>query len=204
MRLLCEWEGCGSEYEVEAFSAFRDHVEEHLKDLLPGYCVVGCSDVLPEDFTCPWTDCGWDSSNEAQEFIRHSLFHAFHTRLKVLGFVKQQELKLPQCTLDVQTRNLVPDFPDPFLCEWESCHMEFHCPNRFFHHVDSHAMSCDKIGAVSERNAGHSHRASGRTAIHVFCQWAGGDIVFSSSLFIVILVHCLKRRTIGSLYGVVF
>lgn len=168
MKLQCEWDGCGSEYEVEAFTGFRDHVEEHLKDLLPGYCVDGCSDVLPQDFNCPWSDCGWDSPGEVHEFIRHCFFHAFHTRLKALGFLKQQEIKLPQCTLDSQTRNLVPDFPEPFVCEWESCHMEFNCPYRFFHHVDAHAMACDKTDAVGIQNSGH------RAAIRVYCQWTGG------------------------------
>lgn len=192
MMLQCEWDGCGEEYEVEAFNGFRDHVEEHLKDLLPSYYVSECNDALPQEFNCLWMDCGWDPTGEVHEFFRHCLFHAFHTKLKALGFQKQQEMKLPQCTLDVQTRNLVPDFPEPFICEWESCHMEFNCAHRFFHHVDAHAIACDKTGPAATGKEltsdgecfrhGHEDKAGN----HIYCQWTGGKYFI---MFLVCLVQ---------------
>lgn len=163
--LECEWGSCEEKFPLSSFQDFREHFEGHLRGIFPGYRAGFSDDNIPENFTCFWRDCGWDSPIDAGDIIRHVFFHAFHTKIKLEGYKKQQEMKLTPCTLDSQSRNLLPDIPEPFLCEWKECSVEFNCPTLYYRHVDSHAWAVDKIYAGVGEN--------GRKKYSVTCQWEG-------------------------------
>ena len=74
-------------------------------------------------------------------------------------------MKLSPCALDGQSRNLIPETPEPFLCEWKECLVEFNCPTLFYRHVDSHALAVDK--ALLEV------KDDGKKKFTVTCQWEG-------------------------------
>ena len=144
IRLKCQWDNCEETFESDDFAGFRTHVEDHLREILPGFRREGCDDEMPDDFVCPWSGCSWDAPTGTGEIIRHVLFHAFHTKLKVAGHKKQLELKLPACSLDTPTSNIIPDIPEPFVCDWEGCiESEFNCPLTFYQHVEGHASAAD-------------------------------------------------------------
>lgn len=166
--LECEWGSCEEKFPLSSFQDFREHFEGHLRGIFPGYRAGFADDNIPENFTCFWRDCGWDSPIDAGDIIRHVFFHAFHTKIKLEGYKKQQEMKLTPCTLDSQSRNLLPDIPEPFLCEWKECSVEFNCPTLYYRHVDSHAWAVDKIYAGVGEN--------GRKKYSVTCQWEGKEL----------------------------
>lgn len=161
--LKCEWGSCEEKFASSDFPEFREHVESHLMEIFPKYRRGFSEDTIPDNFACSWRECGWDSPMDAGDLIRHVFFHVFHTRIKLEGFKKQQEMKLAPCALDGQSRNLIPENPEPFLCEWKECNVIFNCPTLFYRHVDSHAMAVDKnLVEVSE---------DGRKKFSVTCQW---------------------------------
>ena len=161
--LKCEWGSCEEKFASPDFPEFREHVESHLMEIFPKYHRGFSDDTIPDNFACSWRECGWDSPMDAGDLIRHVFFHVFHTRIKLEGFKKQQEMKLAPCALDGQSRNLIPENPEPFLCEWKECNVIFNCPTLFYRHVDSHAMAVDKtLVEVSE---------DGRKKFSVRCQW---------------------------------
>ena len=163
--LTCEWGSCQQTFFSADFHEFREHMEIHLREIFPRYCRGFSVGRVPENFTCSWKECGWDSPIDSGDFIRHVFFHAFHTKVKLEGYKKQQEKQLTPCTLDNLSRNLVPDIPEPFLCEWQECGVEFNCPWLFYRHVDSHALAVDKTLMGVEED--------GRKKFSVICQWEG-------------------------------
>ena len=163
--LECEWGSCEEKFPLSDFHDFREHFEGHLKGILPGYRRGFSDDAIRDNFACYWRDCGWDSPIDAGDLIRHVFFHAFHARIKVEGYKKQQEMKMAPCTLDNQSRNLLPDIPEPFLCEWRECSVEFNCPTLYYRHVDSHAWAVDKTLKETGEN--------GKKKYSVTCQWEG-------------------------------
>ena len=140
-------------------------IESHLREVLPQYNRGTSEDAVPDNYACSWKECCWDSPLDAGDLIRHVFFHAFHTKIKVEGFKKQKEMNLSLCTLDSQSRNLIPENTEPFLCEWKECSVEFNCPSLFYRHVDSHALAVDK--SLFEI------RDDGRKKYVVTCQWEG-------------------------------
>lgn len=161
VHLECEWRDCECKFESDKFQNFRTHLEDHLREILPGFTRHGCEDTAPNDFTCPWRECGWDAPTDTGELIRHVLFHAFHTKMKVAGHKKQLELKLSACNLGCQNRNVVPDSPVPFLCEWDGCiSVEYNCPIAFYRHVEGHALAADDD-------------VTGQGSKLIGCQWEG-------------------------------
>ena len=142
--LECEWSSCDGAFPSSEFHEFREHIESHLREVLPQYNRGTSEDAVPDNYACSWKECCWDSPLDAGDLIRHVFFHAFHTKIKVEGFKKQKEMNLPLCTLDSQSRNLIPENTEPFLCEWKECSVEFNCPSLFYRHVDSHALVVDK------------------------------------------------------------
>lgn len=162
--LECEWGSCEEKFPSTEFHEFREHIESHLREVLPQYRRGFSEDTIPDNFACSWRQCGWDSPIDAGDLIRHVFFHSFHTRIKLEGFKKQQEMNLSLCTLDNQSRNLIPE-NEPFLCEWKECGVEFNCPTLFYRHVDSHALAVDK--SLLEV------RDDGKRKYTVTCQWEG-------------------------------
>lgn len=163
--LECEWGSCDGAFPSSEFHEFREHVESHLREVLPQYNRGTSEDAVPDNYACSWKECCWDSPLDAGDLIRHVFFHAFHTKIKVEGFKKQKEMNLSLCTLDSQSRNLIPENTEPFLCEWKECSVEFNCPSLFYRHVDSHALAVDK--SLFEI------RDDGRKKYVVTCQWEG-------------------------------
>ena len=192
--LECEWGSCEDKFPSSGFHDFREHIEGHLREVLPQYRRGFSEDTIPDNFACSWRECVWDSPIDAGDLIRHVFFHAFHTRIKLEGYKKQQEMKLSPCTLDSESRNLIPENPEPFLCEWKECSVEFNCPTLFYRHVDSHALAVDKTLLEVKDD--------GRRKFIVTCQWEG-KLIFPppvkldttpSCFFVVVLVAVFNEK----------
>ncbi|XP_054720081.1 histone H4 transcription factor-like [Uloborus diversus] len=125
LNLPCEWEEC---------DIVKDDIESFISHLL--------RDHLPQlngdDLHCHWKDCEGFTENLA-ELRRHILLHAFHAKIKCHGRNLQLRKNIPNCTLGIQSRNIIPELPDPLVCYWESCLEEYECPERFYRHVDYHS-----------------------------------------------------------------
>lgn len=178
--LECEWGSCDGAFPSTEFHEFREHIESHLREVLPQYNRGTSEDAVPDNYACSWKECCWDSPLDAGDLIRHVFFHAFHTKIKVEGFKKQKEMNLSLCTLDSQSRNLIPENTEPFLCEWKECSVEFNCPSLFYRHVDSHALAVDK--SLFEI------RDDGRKKYVVTCQWEGCN--FTATNHYKLKEHC--------------
>lgn len=81
-----------------------------------------------EEFSCLWQECGFCSLDNSADLIRHVYFHCYHTKLKQWGLqALQSQADLSPCILDFQSRNVIPDIPDHFLCLWEHCEVSRQC-----------------------------------------------------------------------------
>ncbi|KFM58772.1 Histone H4 transcription factor, partial [Stegodyphus mimosarum] len=130
LSLLCEWEDCGRlEEDIESFIS-------HL-----GMCHL--TNLVESDLHCHWKDCEGFTEN-LPELRRHILLHAFHTKIKCYGRNLQQRKKMPNCSLSIQSRNIIPELPEPLVCCWENCSEDFECPEHFYRHVDNHAENESK------------------------------------------------------------
>lgn len=84
-----------------------------------------------EEFSCLWQECGFCSLDDSADLIRHVYFHCYHTKLKQWGLqALQSQADLSPCILDFQSRNIVPDIPDHFLCLWEHCEVSGSAGNK--------------------------------------------------------------------------
>jgi hypothetical protein len=85
-------------------------------------------DPLEEEISCLWQECGFCSLDSSADLIRHVYFHCYHTKLKQWGLqALQSQADLSSCILDFQSRNVIPDIPDHFLCLWEHCEVSTQC-----------------------------------------------------------------------------
>ncbi|XP_064464229.1 histone H4 transcription factor-like [Ornithodoros turicata] len=171
--LQCEWDNC--EHVSNDGSEYYMHVNEHLK-------VVQYTD------RCLWRDC---CASVGAQLKQHVLFHAFHCKLKCNGRNWIQKTGAKSCLLDKQTRNVVPDLPEKFICQWEGCDddTEFHNPECYYVHVSIHAETkgiqckwkgCDVElrGAPKLREHLRSHTQEKRVA----CPTCGGLFVSRTKL----------------------
>lgn len=46
--------------------------------------------------------------------------------------------RVPKCTLDEQTRNLIPELPFKFECSWSNCEYSADNPELFYRHIRIH------------------------------------------------------------------
>lgn len=131
--LVCEWENCSVvEADIEIFLSHI--VNTHLTNLTPG------------DLHCHWKDCEGFTDN-LSELRRHILLHAFHSKIKCYGANLQARKNIPNCLSSIQSRNIIPELPEPLICCWEECLTVYECPEHFYRHVDSHAeYDCKKYG----------------------------------------------------------
>ncbi|CAN7984020.1 unnamed protein product, partial [Ixodes hexagonus] len=134
--LRCEWLEC--DFVSGTSPEFYTHVNQHLKQ----------DASLLETSECPWRDCATVPKSSG-ELRTHVLYHAFHTKIKCYGqnLVERQKTQ-QRCQLDKQTRNLIPDTPEQFDCQWEGCDAEFENPEAFYEHVTNHAD--DETGRRTE------------------------------------------------------
>lgn len=127
LSLRCEWDQC--EFLSDDVPAYYQHVRKHLDDDLD----------LIESNSCPWRDCT-ASVRSSKESRTHIFYHAFHTKVKCHGQNLLERQKTEQhCMLGKQTRNLIPDTPELFECQWKECDSSFENPEAFYEHVSYHA-----------------------------------------------------------------
>ncbi|CAL1286144.1 unnamed protein product [Larinioides sclopetarius] len=131
--LVCEWENC-------------DIVEANIEIFLSHIATEHLTKVNSDDLHCHWKDCEGFTDN-LPELRRHILLHAFHSKIKCYGANLQARKNIPNCLSSAQSRNIVPELPEPLVCCWEECGMVYESPEHFYRHVDSHAIyDCKKYG----------------------------------------------------------
>ncbi|XP_045139500.1 histone H4 transcription factor [Echinops telfairi] len=163
--LQCEWGSCS--FVCSAMEEFCEHVTQHLQQHLhSAEEKEEEEDPLEEEFSCLWQECDFCSIDNSVDLIRHVYFHCYHTKLKQWGLqALQTRADLSPCILDLQSRNVVPDIPDHFLCLWEHCESSFDNPEWFYRHVEAHSLCCE-------------YRAAGKDNHVVLCGWQGCTCTF--------------------------
>ena len=58
---------------------------------------------------------------EMTGYLRHVYFHIFHVKIKCIGALLIQKSETEGCSLDSQSRNLIPELPEQLQCRWEGC-----------------------------------------------------------------------------------
>lgn len=86
------------------------------KNVVPNYSLFSFSD----DLHCHWKDCE-GFTETLPELRRHILLHAFHTKIKCHGANLQISKKISGCSLGIDSRNIIPELPEPLVCLWEDC-----------------------------------------------------------------------------------
>lgn len=138
--LQCEWGSCT--YVASKMEEFCAHVSDHLgaQQLGTGEEHMDCED----EFCCLWQDCGFFSLDSQVELFRHVYFHCYHTKLKQLGLqALQSQPDLIPCQLDTQSRNMIPELQESFICMWDQCESSFDNAEWYYRHVDSHGLSAE-------------------------------------------------------------
>lgn len=166
--LQCEWGSCS--FVCSTMEKFFEHVTQHLQQHLHGSGEEEEEeeedDPLEEEFSCLWQECGFCSLDSSADLIRHVYFHCYHTKLKQWGLqALQSQADLGPCILDFQSRNVIPDIPDHFLCLWEHCENSFDNPEWFYRHVEAHSLCCE-------------YEAVGKDNPVVLCGWKGCTCTF--------------------------
>ncbi|XP_018027618.1 zinc finger protein 91 isoform X2 [Hyalella azteca] len=128
LMLNCEWADCTSTFYVS--KEFHEHIDFHLNNL----------DEEMVEYLCPWLLCG-STWHNCESLIRHILFHAFHTQLKAQGLQIRELESLPNCFLDAERRNLVPQIPCMFECRFNDCKELFQSAQKFYLHTAFHFNS---------------------------------------------------------------
>nr|XP_060643457.1 histone H4 transcription factor [Anolis sagrei ordinatus]XP_060643458.1 histone H4 transcription factor [Anolis sagrei ordinatus] len=161
--LQCEWAMCS--FVASQMEEFCEHVSKHLKQHLHGEDEEDDMDSL-EEYSCLWQECGFCSPENPAELVRHVYFHCYHTKLKQWGLqALQSQSDLTPCQLDFQSRNIIPEIQENFLCLWEYCERAFDNPEWFYRHVEDHSF-CTEYKAIGKEN----HM--------VFCGWKDCDCTF--------------------------
>ncbi|KAH8024454.1 hypothetical protein HPB51_024656 [Rhipicephalus microplus] len=161
LQLRCEWDQC--DYLCDDSPLLYQHVRKHLNDDL----------TFVETNQCPWTECA-ETLSGTSELRTHVFYHAFHTKIKCFGqnLLDRQDAPTVRCLMDKSSRNMIPDTPDKYRCQWTDCDDCFENPEAFYAHVDCHAEEvCD--GARPSKKAP--------------CGWSSCDATFAT-------VHKLKEH----------
>ncbi|KAM6312438.1 histone H4 transcription factor [Podargus strigoides] len=160
--LQCEWQACT--YVASAMEEFCEHVAQHLQQHLPG---KHRDEMDPlEEYTCLWQECGFCSPGCSADLIRHVYFHCYHTKLKQWGLrALQSQSDLSHCQLDLQSRNIIPEIQEDFLCLWEYCERSFDNPEWFYRHVEDHSFCSE-------------YKAGGKENRVVLCGWKDCNYTF--------------------------
>ncbi|NXG60368.1 HINFP factor, partial [Hemiprocne comata] len=155
--LQCEWEVCT--YVASKMEEFCEHVAQHLQQHLPGEQQDEMDPL--EERTCLWQECGFCSLESSADLVRHVYFHCYHTKLKQWGLqALQSQSGLSHCQLDIQSRNIIPEIQENFLCLWEYCERSFDNPEWFYRHVEDHSFCSE-------------YKAEGKENRVVLCGWKG-------------------------------
>ncbi|KAJ1189888.1 hypothetical protein NDU88_006630 [Pleurodeles waltl] len=150
--MQCEWGNC--KYITSHMDDFCRHAWEHLQQHLANNEDMEAHD----EFSCLWQDCGFCCMENSADLIRHVYFHCYHTKLKQWGQAAlESQPNLGHCLLDFQSRNIVPDIPENFVCLWQNCQKLFENIEEYYRHVEAHS-SLAEPGAMGKEN-------------HLFCLW---------------------------------
>ncbi|XP_077861740.1 histone H4 transcription factor-like [Saccoglossus kowalevskii] len=155
--LQCEWSTCKDIF-TDSVDNFISHVKVHVQEFLSSQHGEGNERQASQE--CQWKDCDYVSSGSSNDLVKHTYFHAYHTKLKWYGLQEQTRCKLNPCQLDMQSRNLIPDLPERFQCDWHQCMYHVDNPEYFYRHVEMHAMTSEPI-VLSDNSEG------------VVCRWGG-------------------------------
>ena len=68
------------------------------------------------------------------------MYHGYHTLLKALGKLVQESMNLAVCRIEMEDQYNILSITEPFLCQWVDCTLELFCPNKFYRHVEKHAL----------------------------------------------------------------
>ncbi|NXY87244.1 HINFP factor, partial [Alcedo cyanopectus] len=155
--LQCEWDSCA--FVASKMEEFCEHVAQHLQQHLPGEqrdevdpLARLCPVAVAEEYTCLWQECGFCSPESSADLTRHVYFHCYHTKLKQWGLrALQSQSEVSRCQLDFQSRNIIPEIQENFLCLWEYCERSFENPEWFFRHVEDHSF-CSEYKAAGKEN----------------------------------------------------
>ena len=142
-------------------TSFVTHVKEHLN--------------APENpCQCPWTGCE-ETMFDPHDFEEHIYVHAFHTKLKTIGYewLKNKNLRLDPCGKPlVLLSDIRSKMGSIFQCEWRhvddrtthSCNSRaFENPQMFYDHVnETCAQYIDTLKATAQAN---------HTAANFVCLW---------------------------------
>ncbi|XP_040181437.1 histone H4 transcription factor [Rana temporaria] len=138
--LQCEWDSCS--YVCSRMEELCSHVSDHLR--LQQMAVPGNIVTCEDEFCCSWQGCGFFSLDSPAELARHVYFHCYHTKLKQMGLqALQNQPDLSPCQLDTQSRNMIPELQDSFVCMWEQCESSFDNAEWYYRHVDAHGLSAE-------------------------------------------------------------
>uniref|UniRef100_H2Z6I8 C2H2-type domain-containing protein n=2 Tax=Ciona savignyi TaxID=51511 RepID=H2Z6I8_CIOSA len=135
LKLRCEWEHCQS--ILDDLGSFYEHLTSHY------YRHEGiATEVTGGQLACKWNECTVMFTNGAN-LLRHLYFHGYHTKVKWWGWLAHQELNLGSCQAPLN-RNIIPELPCGFKCEWDNCSMVFDIADEFYIHVYDHAILAEK------------------------------------------------------------
>ena len=152
--LPCEWvcpvSGDLCDEAFENMEDFLSHIRQRHLPATPDHALLldhahqAASVQVPHDTmgACQWCDCEFKTvSSTAKEFKVHTLFHAYHSYLKLLGKEYQARHDLPVCRVDPDLANTLPLIEVDLRCQWDdgSCGAEFDCVSSLYDHVHRHA-----------------------------------------------------------------
>nr|CAB3252835.1 histone H4 transcription factor [Phallusia mammillata] len=132
LQLQCEWGGCGIVYND--LGKFYSHLETHYNHDIGSNCVQ----FEAFELGCRWNECAYFTTDK-EDLLRHLYFHGYHTKLKWWGMLCNQQEQLGQCRA-LHNRNVIPELPEGFHCDWENCDMVCDIPDQFYMHVYDHIM----------------------------------------------------------------
>ncbi|XP_059610791.1 histone H4 transcription factor-like [Phlebotomus argentipes] len=192
----CEWAKCTALFEDA--SMYKDHVELHL---------LSIGEKKSPEFRCLWDLCKF-TTEDRSAWTRHVRYHTYHSQLMTVGDSIRHQINFPRCTLDSEQRNIIPDTPYDFLCEWNECSWKTNSILDYFDHVNTHGhmewvfskgskdekIQCHWIGCektFSRQDTLLKHIRSHTSEKKVACDNCGSMFIHNSSFF----DHC-KRQLI--------
>ena len=174
------------------------------------------------DLDCMWCDCEADHTkfDSIETFERHIRYHAFHTKLKFIGNlviknfnqtsnlpnVKVNKNVLPinqnfiqECSLDTQSRNLIPELPYKLECSWDNCEYNTDNPELFYRHMKEHVVEVQKITKAKKK-------LKNKEAFSFKCLWNDCQTIITSQNRLVehMRHHSQEKQVACHVCGVLF
>ncbi|VVC30930.1 Zinc finger C2H2-type [Cinara cedri] len=138
MKFKCGWTEC--DFESSSIKVYLKHVSHHVNNLW----TEEWQSNKDRWFSCLWNNCTFQSNCEVKS-TTHVNFHAYHTRLKCIGLAVLFHWEIPECKLNGDGFDILPDLPDEFKCDWENCNLTFECMQYYVYHVAQHLNNYSKF-----------------------------------------------------------